>query len=75
MSGSIQDIGAIAVVTLTRRRVGAMAGLQISRRQNSDTRTGNQPYGEMTPDERGVFKYVILTVLFRQQIVGRKWLS
>lgn len=74
-SGSIRDLGAMAVIVLTRSRAGALAGLQISRRQTSDTQTGNQPSGEMTPDGRGVFEYVILTVLLRRQLVGRKWLS
>ena len=48
---------------------------QIFRKQSSDFQKEISLEGKITLEGREVFKYVILTVLFRQQIVDRKWLN
>jgi len=48
---------------------------QIFRKQSSDFQKEISLESKITLEGREVFKYVILTVLFRQQIVDRKWLN
>ena len=64
------------VSSLARIGAGGVSGMQqILRKQSSDFQKEISLESKITLEGREVFKYVILTVLFRQQIVDRKWLN
>ena len=66
----------MTVSSLARIGAGGVSGMQqIFRKQSSDFQKEISLEGKITLEGREVFKYVILTVLFRQQIVDRKWLN
>lgn len=65
------------IALLATREAGAPSGKYLSLSEDRILTFGEEISleGKITSDGRKVFRYVILTVLFRQQIVGRKWLN